>query len=476
MKKQFLLITILLSMTLSACSYKNTKEINSELGKEGYAFSQIHSTETNQGEKYIITECKYMHPLSSKGINIEHCTEYYYISEDSFFIERGSDVPEGQANSEEYRFINWGWQEFPYTDAEWNALYSVEGFGAQTDLLANHDEVLYQPLMLGYSILKVDGELWLVDMNDINGEQAIWSIYVIEPEKEGVKLPGESITESLNLSDYLAQYATDTFEGDYVKLDAVEGLSYVYNENVLDSGEVSGSFVTIYNQGIHCGRFEIIELPEGGLQTERQFMQFHARRSSHGSVKPQSQETIDGVVRYTFLVSELPYTYGDTEWLIEAGLFTDENEACKESCEYVDVLWSKEGADQGYCFSVNKALLSEKAIAQLTEAVSFKEGAFEPSNMEKALSEMVGVPYFKEEYRELITPENASRLAYEIVVGEETYRVPEHTFALRVDEKNWEIYCYTSDGTGGKLIGSIALSDDGSNKLEVNIMDFGEEW
>ena len=52
--------------------------------------------------------------------------------------------------------------------------------------------------------------------------------------------------------------------------------------------------------------------------------------------------------------------------------------------------------------------------------------------------------------------------------------VPEHTFALRVDEKNWEIYCYTMDGTGGKLIGSIALSDDGSNKLEVNIMDFGE--
>lgn len=97
-----------------------------------------------------------------------------------------ADVPEGQANSEEYRPINWGWQEFPYTDAEWNALYSMEGFGAQTDLLANYDEVQYQPLMLGYSILKVDDELWLVNMNSINDEQAIWSIYVIEPEKEGI--------------------------------------------------------------------------------------------------------------------------------------------------------------------------------------------------------------------------------------------------------------------------------------------------
>ncbi|MBR3762011.1 MAG: hypothetical protein IKK59_04650 [Lachnospiraceae bacterium] len=279
---------------------------------------------------------------------------------------------------------------------------------------------------------------------------------------------------NLELADYLKKYATDAFEGDYVKLDAVEGLSYVYNENVSDSGEVSRSFVTIYNQGIHCGRFEIIELPEGGLQTERQFMQFHAQRSSHGSVKPQSQETIDGVVRYTFLVSDLPYAYGDTEWLIAAGLFADTEEACKESCEYVDVLWSKEGANKGYCFSVNKALLSEKALAQLTEAVSFKEGAFEPSNMEMALSATGGVPYFKEEYRELITPENASRLAYEIVAGEETYHVPEHTVALRVDEKNWEIYCYDGPSGRGRLIGSIALSDNGSIKLEVNIMDFGE--
>ena len=38
MKKQFLLITILLSMTLSACSYKSTKEVDSELGKEGTSF------------------------------------------------------------------------------------------------------------------------------------------------------------------------------------------------------------------------------------------------------------------------------------------------------------------------------------------------------------------------------------------------------------------------------------------------------
>ncbi len=473
MKKQFLLITMLLAMTLSACSYmsyESTKDVNSDIGENVNFSDQINFDSIDMGEKYVATECKYITPLSSSNEN----TNGYYFFEDSFLIERGSYVPEGQANSEEYRTINWGWQEFPYTDEEWNALYMGEDFGEELDLLANHDEVLYQPLMMGYSVLKVDGELWLVDMNEINGAEIIWSIFVIEPEKEAVKMSDESSMDNPDLSDYLAQYATDSFEGDYVNLDAVEGLSYVYNEHVSDSGEVSSSFVTIYNQGIRCGRFDIIELPEGGLQTDSQFMQFHAWRSSHGSVELQSQETTDGVVRYIFLVSDLPYAYGDTEWLVAAGLFADTEEACKESCEDVDVLWSKEGADKGYYFSVNKALISEKALAQLTEAVSFKEGAFEPSNMDKALSAAGGVPSFKEEYRELITPENASRLAYEIVFGEETYHVPEHTFALRVDEKNWEIYCYTMDGTGGRLIGSIALSDDGSNKLEVNIMDFGE--
>lgn len=272
-----------------------------------------------------------------------------------------------------------------------------------------------------------------------------------------------------NLADYLEKYATDTFEGDYVKLDAVEGLSYVYNEHVSDSGEVSGSVVTIYNQGIRCGSFDMIELPEGGLQSQSQLMQFHAWRSSHGSVELLAQEMVDGVVRYTFLISDLPFTYGDTEWLVAAGLFADEEEACKETYEDVDVIWSKEGAEWGYCFTVNKALISERALAQLMEAVSFKEGAFEDINMDKPLWAEGGVPSFKEERREIFTIENASRLAYEIELGGGTYRVPEHTIALRVDEDTWEVYCYRDT-----LIGSITLSDDGSNKFEINLMDFGE--
>ncbi len=47
--------------------------------------------------------------------------------------------------------------------------------------------------------------------------------------------------------------------------------------------------------------------------------------------------------------------------------------------------------------------------------------------------------------------------------------MPEHTIALHVDEDTWEVYCYKDT-----LIGSITLSDDGSNKYEINIMDFGK--
>lgn len=278
----------------------------------------------------------------------------------------------------------------------------------------------------------------------------------------------ESSIVNRELADYLEKYSTDTFEGDYVKLDAVDGLSYVYNENTGSSGEVSSS-VAIYNQGIRCGWFGIRELPKGGLQNQRQFIQFQAELSSHGNAELQAQEMIDGVVRYTFLVSDLPFVHGDTEWLIAAGLFADMEEACAEICETVDVLWSKEGAEQGYFFTVNKALISEKALAQLIEAVSFKEGAFGDTNMDKALWAQGGVPSFKEEHREIFTFENASRLAYEIKHGEATYRVPEHTIALRVDEDTWEVYSYEDT-----LIGTITLSDDESNPFEVNIMDFSE--
>ncbi len=94
--------------------------------------------------------------------------------------------------------------------------------------------------------------------------------------------------------------------------------------------------------------------------------------------------------------------------------------------------------------------------------------------MDKALSADSGVPSFKVEYRDVITYENASRLAYEIVLGETTYRVPDHTIALRVDEYNWEVYCYTMDGTGSRLIGNISISDDDSSEIKVNIVDFGK--
>ena len=271
------------------------------------------------------------------------------------------------------------------------------------------------------------------------------------------------------LADYLEKYATNTFEGNYVKLDAVEGLSYVYNEYISDSGEVSGSVVNIYNRGIRCGSFDMIELPEGGLQSQSQLMQFHAWRSSHGSVEQQEQEMVDGVVRYTFLISDLPFTYGDTEWLIAAGLFADEEEACKETYEDVDVIWSREGAEWGYCFTVNKALISENTLTQLVEAVSFKEGAFEDTIMDKPLWAEGGVPSFEEERREIFAMENASNLAYEIELGEVTYRVPKDTIALRVEEDTWEVYCY--DNT---LIGSITLSDVWRDKYEINVMDFNE--
>ena len=547
MKKQFLLITMLLSMTLSACSYKSTGEADADIAET--QFTETGSTEVSHEEEVATNVSE-----TAVSEEVEANVSETRISEEAAAESSEDTYAEAPAvGGSDYSFLR------KYIDEVYNIHLASEVVGREAcqewvdnvllkksaqeqeaippiyqiivdleiskeDLIKKNNEndgiyltaetidalyledieevkkALMSPLALYHA-----GEIYVFEELSKNTSKAVdipteildeyfdyietvceqeGTIKYMQEEIDNTRMAygievnhreDESLTDNPSLSDYLAQYATDSFEGDYVKLDAVEGLSYVYNENVSGIGEVSYS-VSIYNQGIQCGWFGVRQLPKGGLQQEMQLQQFQAELSSHGSVELQGCETIDNVERYRFHISNLPYSYGETEWMVGAGLFADLNEACAESCEDVVVLWSKEGAEKGYYFSANRNLISEDALAQLVEAVSFKYGAFETSNMDKALSASGGVPSFKVEFRDIITYENASRLAYEIVFGEETYHLPEHTFALRVDENKWEIYCYTMDGTGGRLIGSIALSDDGSNKLEVNIMDFGEEW
>ena len=75
--------------------------------------------------------------------------------------------------------IEWDWKGFPYTDEEWEALCSTGLSNYEVTNLSNrYQERLYQALSEQMCLLKMDDELWLVDVRDFG----VWSVYTIVPE------------------------------------------------------------------------------------------------------------------------------------------------------------------------------------------------------------------------------------------------------------------------------------------------------
>ena len=130
------------------------------------------------GAAYVPAECLYVNPISALSSfapidGDSGCR--YLVNENGFSIENRDS---GQQQS---FVVNWEWQAVPWSDEEWAALYPAE-MGI-TNISELYDEMLYQPVGDGYSLLKMDGEIWLVDVKDIKnmGEQ-LWSIFTLVPE------------------------------------------------------------------------------------------------------------------------------------------------------------------------------------------------------------------------------------------------------------------------------------------------------
>ena len=77
--------------------------------------------------------------------------------------------------------IRWSWQPFPYTAEEWASLCLFD-LGTMKDFPQQHQEILYQPLSALSFLLRVDGDLWLVELQDDGQRQFLWSIYSLAPE------------------------------------------------------------------------------------------------------------------------------------------------------------------------------------------------------------------------------------------------------------------------------------------------------
>ena len=255
------------------------------------------------------------------------------------------------------------------------------------------------------------------------------------------------------------------FENDYVQIKQVEGLSYVFHENILHNGESSYS-ISIYNEEYLCGRFGVRNAPpKTGFKQNLGWQIFCAEMSSHGSVA-LTHYTITGKSEtYFFQITEAPFTYGDTEWLINAGVFADTKEACQEHRKAQMVIWSETSVDKGYYLYLNPLFVSEKQMDKLLRSVTFKEGAFAPEKVSEWLAAEGGVPSTDKYGDDIFVQENASRLTYRIEAGGKIYHMPEQTVALQVDEDDWDLYGYVSNGA--VKIGTAHMEDE----LQIRIND-----
>lgn len=113
---------------------------------------------------------------------------------------------------------NWEWKEFPYTDEEWAALYTPQGFGGISNISEIYDEMLYQPLTAGKFLLKMDNSLWLVELaaNQQMGTY-LWSIYSLVPESA----MGVAQWEYAPMLSSRSPYFRFEFDMDYTEISAV---------------------------------------------------------------------------------------------------------------------------------------------------------------------------------------------------------------------------------------------------------------
>lgn len=142
---------------------------------------------------YVPYQCIYLNPASSFYPFGGDSGFVYEVGADSFStVYRGG----GQAAAVEEHpaldtagsrpaatlsEIQWSWQPFPYTDEEWAALCLFD-LGTVAELPQQHQEILYQPLSARSFLLRVDGDLWLAELQDDGQRTFLWSIYSLAQE------------------------------------------------------------------------------------------------------------------------------------------------------------------------------------------------------------------------------------------------------------------------------------------------------
>lgn len=129
---------------------------------------------------YVSYQCLYRAAASSALDPGGDSGCLYVAAPDSFTIyDRNSqgtsddvDTAGGMAVLADIPVDQWSWQPFPYTQAEWAALFP-DGASELAQLPAQAASLYYQPLNDQWFLLQVEGDPWLCEMRD--GQ--LWSMY-----------------------------------------------------------------------------------------------------------------------------------------------------------------------------------------------------------------------------------------------------------------------------------------------------------
>ena len=164
----------------------------------GCSLRQTPAAALAPGESYVTEKGLYVGPLSAFWIPQDDNGKRYITETDAFLWLSRKGTAEGVHRIEN---VHWGWQEFPYTDESWNALFEQV---PKEDLLfddtpvkslcSQYDTVRYQPLAEHCFLLEVDGVLWVVHLLPFGPEETPWrvqSIHTLAPEQSAVQTGGD---------------------------------------------------------------------------------------------------------------------------------------------------------------------------------------------------------------------------------------------------------------------------------------------
>jgi len=127
---------------------------------------------------YVSEKCLYLAPYSSyypAGGN----SGYRYRMGDGGFSMTWQATGVETTLAEGYGWAKW--EQFPWSDKEWNALFWPDGMRAVD--ISGYEKREYCPLSQEYCLLRMDGELWLVQLN-LNEQMGahVHDIYTLVPE------------------------------------------------------------------------------------------------------------------------------------------------------------------------------------------------------------------------------------------------------------------------------------------------------